>query len=284
MNNKKTIIITGANGFVGSLLCQKLKNNYNVVGLTRKPNESFLKCDINNIDELLEVNKAVGPDVVIHAAGTKDIKFCENNKKKAYQINTDLVENITNTFQDSLIIYISTDYVFSGDKGMYRENEAPNPRTIYGKTKLQGERIGLKNSSNNFKIIRTASIFSEKSKFISFIDEMVGLKKNVLAFKNTIISPTYIGQLVFAINELIAKKNLPNIFHICGKPVTRYEFAKLYSIIKFGNFDYISEAETNIDHPYLFNNLSLDTRLTDSYIECNKMELEDAFREIVSGE
>jgi dTDP-4-dehydrorhamnose reductase len=284
MNNKKNIIITGANGFIGGLLFQKLKKIYNVVGLTRESNESFLKCDINNIDELLEVNKKVRPDVVIHAAGTKDIKFCENNKKKAYQINANLVENITKTFQDSLIIYISTDYVFAGDKGMFCENEEPNPKTIYGKTKLQGERIGLKNSSNNFKIIRTASIFSEKSQFISYIDKSVGLKKDVLAFKDAIISPTYIGQLICAINELIQKKYLQNIFHVCGGPVTRYEFAKLYSITRFGNFNYILEAETDSSHPFLYKNLSLDTQLTDSYIECNKIGLEDAFREVISGE
>mgnify|MGYP003958814473 CR=1 FL=1 len=106
---------------------------------------------------MLEVNKTVRPDVVIHAAGTKDIKFCENNKKKAYQINANLVENITKTFQDSLIIYISTDYVFDGKAYKpYCEEFRTNPNSVYGKTKLDGELQMQSINPYNSIIIRTS--------------------------------------------------------------------------------------------------------------------------------
>ena len=104
---------------------------------------SFVKLDISGKEQVEEAFKTIKPDVVVHAATLTDVDKCELNKELAWKVNVEGTRNIVEAAKNagSFLVYISTDYVFSGDKGNYKETDKPGPINYYGLTKLKAEEI-----------------------------------------------------------------------------------------------------------------------------------------------
>ena len=281
---KETILVTGSSGFLGNSIIKMLQHQYEIIGVSRaETNINFFQCDLTNDEKVSELAELISPNIIIHAAGLKDIQFCEDNPKLAHLINVRMVRNISNYFPNTKIIYISTDYVFRGDTGMYMEKDTPNPITIYGETKYKGELVGLKNAGKNFKIIRTASVYSDNSSFIKFLEMNITNNNPIESYTDCIFSPTYICDLVASIKKIIENNFTHDIFHVVGDAISRYSFAKSY--FEAGNYDLhnLLKGKNNGKNIYLYKDLSLNSLFTKNILELQSTVTEDAFRDIIKG-
>lgn len=280
----KTLLVTGSSGFLGSLIINSLKDEYNLLGVSRsEANPNFYQCDLTSNKEVAELAQLTSPDVIIHAAGLKNIQFCEENPEIAYMVNSEAVKNIAYHFPAAKIIYISTDYVFSGDEGMYLEQDVPNPKTVYGKSKYEGEIIGRNIAGKNFKVVRTASIFSKNSSFVKYLRDSIANNVPIKSYSDCVFSPTYINDLVESLKKLIEGDYAQDIFHVVGDEISRYYFAKSY--FEAGNYDLknLIKSENKGEHIYLFKNLSLSSVVTENNLSLHSTKLKEAFIKIISA-
>ena len=196
-------------------------------------------------------------------------------------VNAHTVKNICTYFPNAKIIYISTDYVFSGDFGMRSEQDTPSPNTVYGESKYKGEIIGREIAGKNFKIVRTASIFSENSSFLKFLELNIMKNTPVKSYTDCIFSPTYIYDLVVCLKKIMANDYTNDIFHIVGNKISRYAFAKSYFEARNHDIKNLIKCENNGENIYLFKDLSLSGEFAKKILDFNPTELQVAFINII---
>jgi len=224
----KKILIIGASGFVGNYCFKKLKSSsrYSVIGTTYKTlSDNLIPIDYTNSNDLVYLLKKIDPDIIIWSAGVKNIDKLENDYKVAYKNNIQPIENIANFISDSKkeikLIFISSDYVFNGEKGNYKVNDYTSPNTNYGRSKLDAENIIRK--LKTFTIIRVAAILGGRSVFLNWILEEIK-NNNRIHLYDDIFSPTPINNVFLAIQKCIDEK-LTGIYHLSGnKNISRYQF------------------------------------------------------------
>lgn len=238
MKQKNEVIsIVGASGFLGKSLYNHLTatigNYYEIIGTffsSNNPNTLY-QLDITNFEEVEKYLLMYKPDYLILTAGTKNIQLCEEDYEYAYTLNTKPVEIFIQILEKHQLpmklVFFSTDYVFDGQKGFYKDTDTPNPQTNYGKTKYLSEKLLLK-SKINFKIIRSAAVMGRCGRFFDWLMSEIKNNENVVVFNNIYFSPTPIELL----NEMTLKllldyeKIRSEIIHIVGeKRLSRYEFA-----------------------------------------------------------
>ncbi len=216
------ICLLGGTGQLGYELQRVLKD------------EELFSCgrrdfDITNIDKTHEALRTINPDVIIHAAAVTDVDLCEDRMELAFKVNgraTANVAEVANTIK-SRLVYISTDYVFDGEKGSaYNEADKENPINIYGKSKLQGEEA-VKSHMDKYFIVRTAWLYGHKGK--NFIKSILSLANNNSLL--TVVNdqqgcPTYGFDLSEAIYQLINNDSY-GIYHFVNEgQATWYDFAE----------------------------------------------------------
>jgi dTDP-4-dehydrorhamnose reductase len=144
-----TILLSGGAGRLGTELKKLLPN---IIA----PN--IKEWDITDADLCVAMIKKYQPDVVVHAAAYTDVAGAEKNKELCRRINVGGTRNVARAIIETApathLIYISTDYVFSGDRGNYQENDATDPVNFYAKTKLEGEKEAA--AVRHHHIIRTS--------------------------------------------------------------------------------------------------------------------------------
>ena len=147
----KKLLITGASGFLGYHLLRPAANSWEVFGITHSHSSNFerissINCDIRNYIELGNFIDDIEPDAVIHTAAISDANFCEQNEELSYEVNVEATKNLAGICCDYNIpfAFTSTDLVFDGKKGMYKEEEGKNPVSIYGEHKSIAEDEVLK--------------------------------------------------------------------------------------------------------------------------------------------
>ena len=219
------ILVTGSNGQLGRALQKVLPKN-NSIFATKK--------DLNITDkkQVAQQIKGVRPNYVIHTAAYTDVDGCEQNKELAYKINVLGTKNIAEVCQKTNIalIYISTDFVFVGKKKTaYLETDKPNPLSVYGKTKLEGEEVVKK--LPKYFIVRTAWLFGDGHNFVKTILNLAPKQNEIKVVSDQIGPPTYALDLAKAIYKLINELKIKNyesgIFHITNDGETSWaNFAK----------------------------------------------------------
>ena len=230
------VLVTGASGLLGKELVRELlSRGYTVVAIyNRNPigiesNELVkVKLDITNRATLEDLILKMQPNIIVHAAAYTDVDGCELRKDLAWRVNVEATRSIVKAARivKSYLIYISTDYVFDGEKGMYGEEDIPNPVNYYGLTKLIGEEI-VKSSELEHIIIRTSAIYGvggSKKSFAEFVAEELSKGRKVYALYDQYISPTLNTLLAQALMEVIELR-LSGVLHIAGERMNRYKFA-----------------------------------------------------------
>jgi len=231
------LLIIGASGLLGSKLSKIAQNEnfdiYSVYNKTKPPFGAPIQLNIINKKALDLLFQKVKPEVVIHTAALTNVDKCEKEKKIALKINAEATKNIAVECkkQKSFLIYVSTDYVFNGNKGLYTENDVPDPINYYGYTKLKGEEH-IQNNLSNYCIARTSVIYgaAQATGKINFALWLLNkLKKNekVTIVKDQWNSPTLNKNLAEMILEII-KKGYRGIYHLSGATrIDRYSFCKI---------------------------------------------------------
>jgi dTDP-4-dehydrorhamnose reductase len=230
------LLITGASGLYGSKLAElAVARNFEVYSCDVQELPvcgNFVKFDVSNKELVNETFKRVNPDVVVHAATLTDVDKCELNKELAWKINVEGTKNILEAAKSagSFLIYISTDYVFNGEKGNYNESDKPDPINYYGLTKLKAEEL-VKAQAEYF-IARPSVIYGStpaagKVNFALWLIDALRKGERVKIVTDQWNTPTLNTNLADMTMEVVERR-LTGTFHLCGATrVSRYRFAEL---------------------------------------------------------
>jgi len=230
------LLVTGVSGQVGSEVYNLSGHqNYGTYFVHKPKNQkdTFLKMDIRDRQKIFDIVKKIKPDWIVHCATATNVDWCETDKDQAWEMNVGGTKNLVDASKEvnSKFLYISTDYVFDGSRGNYKETDKTNPINFYGKTKLEGE-LYVKNLEN-YLIMRTSHVVSPKSDKFVWILEKLKSGRVEIAY-DMISSPTLASELAEAILKSI-KKELNGVYHSAGNEcISRYDFAKKVAKV----FDY----------------------------------------------
>jgi len=230
------LLITGASGLLGSKLCElAIRKNHEVYAAYNQHTPLHgtpIQFDISDKKTVEKIFDKVKPEAVVHAAALTNVDKCELEKELAWKINTEGTKNIAKLCKkhQAFVTYISTDYVFNGEKGMYEENDEPDPVNYYGLTKLKGEE-SIKNLTDEHCIARASVIYgsipaTDKINFALWLLKKLKNREKAKIVTDQWNSPTLNTNLANMVLEVLERK-LTGIFHLAGATrLSRYEFAK----------------------------------------------------------
>ena len=233
------LLVLGGSGLIGNALLKNSKNEFDILTTFYKNHISIKNVrsfqysfpnDLNNLRELLEKEK---PDVLVNTMGYSNIDFCELNKSDTEMLHVEVTEKICKLCENigTKQIFLSSDYVFDGEKGNYSEDDVPNPVNYYGLSKLKAEQLILKNPINT--VIRTSVIYDwdYRARFFNSVIKNLQNNQEVNATTDVYNSVTFLDNLVESIFKVITL-NQNGIFHVVDSAcVNRFEFAEMIAKI-----------------------------------------------------
>lgn len=242
---KERLLITGGSGFLGGNIAKMTAKSFDVFATYNShPNRigecRFLPLDIRDKTQVVSVFNKIKPDLVIHTAGLVDVDYCESHPEEAVGVNVDGTRNVVMGTQGvgAKMIYISTDSVFDGKKGMYIEEDTPNPISVYAKTKLEGEKIVQQWLPSSI-IIRTAFygwhlINTSNLSLAEWIVNGLRGKRYLKMFTDVYFTPIFTNGLVKALVGMY-RKEFSGIYHVgggkrCSKFAFGQEIARTFGI------------------------------------------------------
>lgn len=222
------LLVTGANGQVGRALMSQCSEKIKIVGLDRS------SLDVTDREAVHGTVFDHKPDLVVNAAAYTDVDGAEEDRDRAFKVNRDAAGYLAKAANatGSTLIHISTDYVFDGTKGVpYLEEDEPAPLSVYGMSKLEGERA-VRSQGGRHVILRTARVFSEHGG--NFVRTMVRLaqeRDEMRVVSDQSGNPTAAADVAQAILyvaiQVLEKDEGFGTYHFAGRPaVSWFEFAQ----------------------------------------------------------
>ena len=233
---KLKFLVTGSAGLVGRQVVKDLSETHEVFSCYNKSKPehgNIIKMDLLNHEMISNVMSEKKPDVVIHLGAMTAVDLCDTQQDNALKINSQATEILAKECSkiNSFMVYVSTDYVFNGNSGLYKENDTTDPLGFYAKSKLLGEK-SIQNFSSDWCIARTSSIFGlhpTKKSFPIWVIENLKKQKQIDVLSDQFTSPTYVPNLSKMLIE-ISERHLNGIFHVAGATkISRYEMASIIS-------------------------------------------------------
>ncbi|MCX7546571.1 dTDP-4-dehydrorhamnose reductase [Xanthomarina sp. F1114] len=221
------VLVTGGNGQLAKCI-KDLENKNNDLKIIYS---DYQELDITDLHAIEVFFKTTPIDYCINCAAYTAVDLAENNQLKASEINELGAKNLAVVCQNNqaTLIHISTDFVFSGKQtGFYKEEDIPNPISVYGETKHLGE-AQIQNHLSKYFILRTSWLYSEHGN--NFMKTMIRLsseKEQLSVVTDQIGTPTYATDLASVILQLIVTNNNQyGIYHYSNEGVASwYDFAK----------------------------------------------------------
>lgn len=240
------VLVTGINGQLGYDVVKELQNrNHTPIGVDRE------KMDLTSTEQIKEYIQNINPEAIIHCAAYTAVDAAEDNEELCRRVNALAVKDIAECAKelDIPMIYISTDYVFNGKKGIeiddkmsnkdnykeYLENDNTNPVNLYGKTKLEGE-LYVRELLEKHYIVRISWVFGKNGN--NFIDTMLRLSKDrseLNVIDDQIGSPTYTKDLAPLLVDMIETDKYGTYHATNDGFCSWYEFAR--EIFNIANVD-----------------------------------------------
>ena len=252
------IVVLGVNGMLGNTLFKYLKNNtlFNVKGILRKKinlptsfeyfnSEDLFECNVLEEENLKSLLKKLRPNYVINCIGIVKKHHEANNPLISIKINSLLPHLLSSICkkEDCKLIHISTDCVFSGKTGLYRENDLTDPIDLYGKSKLLGEV-----SNRNDLTIRTSCIGEELITKRNLLSWFLSQSNSVNGFSKAIFSGLPTIEIARILVELIIPNaSLKGIYHISSDPIDKFSLLSLIKKIYKKNIQIIKNSDYAVD-------------------------------------
>ncbi|MFN3917064.1 MAG: dTDP-4-dehydrorhamnose reductase [Flavobacteriales bacterium] len=249
--DRKKILITGSNGLLGQKLVKQLvahlhfqpvATSLGVNRLQSVKNFEYHSLDITDKNAVSQLLGSVKPDVVINTAAMTNVDACEQQREECRKLNVDAVAYLLNACEqiNAQFIHLSTDFVFDGAAGPYRETDQPNPLSFYGQSKYDSEQIVLKSSYKNTAIARTIIVFGivenmSRSNLVLWAKDALSKKQPINVVTDQFRSPTWADDLAKGC-ILIAEKKAAGIYHISG-PETHSIFDLVCQVADFYGLD-----------------------------------------------
>jgi dTDP-4-dehydrorhamnose reductase len=226
------ILITGGSGLLGGKVAELAQaRGYEVFAGYAHNAPGFgkaVKFDLLDGPEISETITRIKPEVIIHSAALTDVDRCERERELAYKMNVEGTQIISEVSKQigSFLIYISTDYVFDGSRGMYREDDNPNPLSYYGLTKLLGEQFCDHGCIARSCVIYGSRPASGKVNFALWIINNLRSNQPIHVVTDQFITPTLNSNLAAIVLEA-GERQLDGTYHLAGASrISRYDFAR----------------------------------------------------------
>ncbi|WP_121542818.1 dTDP-4-dehydrorhamnose reductase family protein [Candidatus Rickettsia colombianensi] len=252
------ILILGVTGMLGNSIFRFLSSdkNFDIFATARNnsacsyfskdlSDKLITNVDVENHDSLVEVFNKVKPDIVINCIGLVKQLADANDPLKTLPINSLLPHRLANLCKlaNSRLIHISTDCVFSGKKGNYKESDFPDCYDLYGRSKFLGE-VGYPHAIT----VRTSIIGHELAGNRSLINWFLSAEGQVKGFEKAIYSGFPTVELARIIRDFVLpNKELHGLYHVASKPINKLELLKLVAEIYNKEIDIIPSDELVID-------------------------------------
>lgn len=234
------ILITGSNGLLGQKLVKLItdQGSHELIatarGKNRLPSDSgyvFEPLDITNDQEVMDVVGKHQPDIIINTAAMTNVDQCETEQEDCWKLNVTAVEHLIKASEknDAFLLQLSTDFIFDGEDGPYREEADANPISYYGESKLAAEKL-IVESKIDWSIARTVLVYGiahdmSRSNIILWVKKSLEEGKDIQVVDDQWRTPTLAEDLAKGC-LLIAEKKAKGIFNISGDDLlTPYEMA-----------------------------------------------------------
>ncbi len=217
------VLVTGAAGLLGAHLATFFARQHEVIGTDRHPwwgpqALPFLLGDLGHSGFGEKLVREVRPDLLFHCAAMASVDGCEQNPEKAYFCNGEITRRLAQALPpDGLFVYLSTDGLFRGDRPLVEETETPSPKTVYGSSKLRGERE-VQATVRNHLIVRTNFYgwsSGRKKTAGEWLYQALKEQQPVTLFEDFYFSPLYVADFVERL-ALLIQAGGRGIYHLCG--------------------------------------------------------------------
>ena len=239
---KKTILVTGSNGLLGQKIVYKLlqRTEVNLVAASKGENRliekngyTYINLDISKLEDVRIAIKKFKPHVIINTAAITNVDACEVQREECWAANVTTVENFVKVLSPLSLgeglggeaphfIHLSTDFVFDGEAGPYKEEDQPNPLSYYALSKYESEKV-LQKSNISWAILRTIIVYGivdnmSRSNVVLWAKGALEKGQTINVVDDQFRSPTLAEDLADACISA-ADKKAKGIFHVSGKDI-----------------------------------------------------------------
>lgn len=224
------ILITGSNGLLGQKIVQQLKKRKIEFLATSKGENrntdcddlNYVSMDICSEEEIAQVFNSFFPTHVIHTAAMTNVDACELNPDDCYETNVLATKKLFNEAKKigAHFQLLSTDFIFDGEKGNYKEEDKPNPLSVYAKSKVDAEQFLISDSYSNYSIVRTIIVYGignnlSRTNIVCWAKEALSKGHEMKIIDDQFRAPTWADDLAWACIR-ICELNKKGIYHVSG--------------------------------------------------------------------
>lgn len=224
------LLITGSNGLLGQKIVKRcLKQNIPFLATSKGgnrnpdcPEESFQELDITHEESVEKLIQTFHPTAIIHTAALTNVDYCELHPEECKQVNVEATRILWESAKrnNCHFEFVSTDFVFDGEKGNYSEEDVTHPLSVYAHSKNDAEQLLLTDENKNWSIVRTIIVYGtghnlSRSNMVLWALEALPKQETMRLVNDQFRAPTWADDLAYGCVEIINRQQT-GIFHLSG--------------------------------------------------------------------
>lgn len=235
---RRRIWVIGGDGFIGSYLLAQLRNEgVELCGTSLAGGRDLRQLDILDRHQVRTVFRELRPDdIVIHTAAQAHVDWCEQHPVESAAVNVTGSSYVADAVAQAQarLVYFSTDYVFDGRSGPYRETDAPAPLNVYGQQKLLAEHYVARHVPK-YLIIRTTTVFGYEANGKNFLMSLIRRlrqQEEILVPSDQVSTPTYVNDLARIAADVAKRDEITGMLNVVGEErMSRLELGRLIAFV-----------------------------------------------------